>query len=156
MSTFSPWATRGGSIALAIALCAGFAIQFDDELEHAAQRRSSDGGPRQGSRARVASEPGPAHAPRAIARSVDGHADAGSGTLETERAQAREAGRGSDFLIELPAEDQEWVIDEGAAALARGQVDLAELPAYVDQLASVRTFDVLERTAQYVSPEAFR
>ena len=76
--------------------------------------------------------------------------------LEMERAQALEAGRDSDFLSRLPADDREWVIAESAAALARGQVDVAELPDYVDQLASVRAFDVIERTAQYMSPEAFR
>jgi hypothetical protein len=72
------------------------------------------------------------------------------------RDQARIAGRSSHFLARLPADDRTWVIDESAEALARGQVDRARLAAYIDQLASVRAFAVIERTAPYLDSESFR
>jgi hypothetical protein len=72
------------------------------------------------------------------------------------RDQVRIAGRSSHFLARLPADDRTWVIDESAAALARGQIDRAQLAAYVDQMASVREFAVIERTAPYLDPESFR
>ena len=72
------------------------------------------------------------------------------------RDQARIAGQSSHFLARLPADDRAWVIDEGAAALSRGQVDGARLAAYIDELASVRAFAVIERTAPYLDPESFR
>jgi hypothetical protein len=146
---------RGGAVVIAIALGAWATSYFGSTPERALRQRPRDRGLDLASNVRTSSKPSRALAPEAIASAAHGQA-AGADILEIERAQAREAGQGSDFMNELPAEDREWVIAQSAAALARGQVDFDELPAYVDQLASVRVFDVIERTAQYMSPEAFR
>ena len=141
---------------MAIALGAWAASHLGGTQDHAARQRPGDHGPHQASNARTTSKLSDAPAPSVLASSDADYGAARADMLETERAHAREAGRGSDFMNKLPAEDQEWVIAESAAAFARGQVDFNELPEYVDQLASVRTFDVIERKAQYMSPEAFR
>lgn len=113
-------------------------------------------------RDRASTQPRPQRAPDAAATQVTlGDRDPAPAPRKPDvsdaaRDQARIAGRSSHFLARLPADDRTWVIDESAAALARGQVDRARLAAYVDQLASVRAFAVIERTAPYLDPESFR
>jgi hypothetical protein len=57
--------------------------------------------------------------------------------------------RSSSFYTALPAEDQQWILDETQAALARGQISPDQLFDFIDQLSSVRSFAVLERKESY-------